>query len=285
VPDIEFRLVDVFTDRPLAGNQLCVVPDAGGLDTELMHAITREIGFSESTFVTVASGDRYTMRIFTPGKEMPFAGHPTLGTAFVLVSEGRVATPATQVVAAGEFPVEVDVDAGTASVRQLVPDFGPELTGLERVASAAGLDPSDLDPATPPQPVSTGLRHLMVPVRTAEAVAGAEMRSREVASLMADTECDAMYLFALTDEGAKARLFSTGLLTSEDPATGSAAGPCGCYLAARGLGGMPGSMVIRQGEEAGRPSTLHVEVSRQGDDWSVVVGGGVRIVGRGTFHV
>ena len=285
MPDIEFRLVDVFTDRPLAGNQLCVVPDAAGLDTELMHAITREIGFSETSFVTVASGDRYAMRIFTPGKEMPFAGHPTLGTAFVLVSEGRIATPATQVVAAGEFRVRADLDAGTASVRQLPPEFGPELADLERVARAAGLDPGDLDPETPPQPVSTGLRHLMVPVRTPEAVAGAEMRPREVAALMADIDCDAMYLFALTDEGAKARLFAPGVVTSEDPATGSAAGPCGCYLAARDLGGMPGSMVIRQGEEAGRPSTLHVEVARDGDEWTVDVGGGVRIVGRGTFNV
>jgi len=285
VPDVGFLLVDVFTDRPLAGNQLCVVPDAAGLDTELMHAIAREIGFSESTFVTEASGNRYAMRIFTPGREMPFAGHPTLGTAFVLASLGRIDTTATQVVAAGEFRVEVDPGAGTARVRQLAPEFGEEVMDLERVARAAGLEPSELDPVTPPQPVSTGLRHLMVPVRTPEDVARAEARSREVASLTADTDCDAMYLFALTDEGAKARLFASGLVTSEDPATGSAAGPCGCYLAARGLGRMPGSMLIRQGEEAGRPSTLHVQVTRDGDDWSVLVGGGVRIVGRGTFQV
>ena len=95
--NVPFRLVDVFTPRPLAGNQLCVVPEPGDLDDAEMQAIAKEIGFSETTFVTEATGDRYAMRIFTPGQELPFAGHPTLGTAFVLVSEGRVSSPATQV--------------------------------------------------------------------------------------------------------------------------------------------------------------------------------------------
>src|SRR3954468_9890395 len=108
--ELSFRLVDVFTDRPLAGNQLCVVPDApSGINASLMQAVAREIGFSETTYVSEAGGDRYAMRIFTPGLELPFAGHPTLGTAFVLVSEGRVTSPATQVVPAGEYAVEVDL--------------------------------------------------------------------------------------------------------------------------------------------------------------------------------
>src|SRR5919201_6361036 len=101
---LPFRMVDVFTARPLAGNQLCVVPDGGGLPPELMQALALEIGFSETTFVTTAAEDSYEMRIFTPGAELPFAGHPSLGTAFVLVSEGRVRSPATQRVAAGEVP-------------------------------------------------------------------------------------------------------------------------------------------------------------------------------------
>jgi len=86
--NVPFRLVDVFTLRPLSGNQLCVVPEPIDVDEETMQALAREIGFSETTFVTEAAGDRYAMRIFTPGQELPFAGHPTLGTAFVLVSEG-----------------------------------------------------------------------------------------------------------------------------------------------------------------------------------------------------
>jgi trans-2,3-dihydro-3-hydroxyanthranilate isomerase len=282
---VPFLLVDVFTDRPLAGNQLCVVPDAAGLDGAAMQAIAAEIGFSESTFVLEASGDRYRMRIFTPEREMPFAGHPTLGTAFALASLGRITSPATQVAPAGEFHVKVDVEAGTGSMEQHAPEFGPELDDLERVAGAVGLEPADLDPAKPPQPLSTGLRHLLVPARTPEAVARAEMRPREVASLVNETHSDCLYLFAVTPEGAKARLFAPGVVQREDPATGSAAGPCGCYMAARRLGPMPGSMVIRQGEEAGRPSTIEVTVEPDGDSWSVSVGGGVRIVGSGEFDV
>src|SRR6266700_5753596 len=104
-----FRLVDVFAQRPLSGNQLCVVPDAAELDEGLMLELAREIGFSETTFVTAAGGGRYSMRVFTAAGERPFAGHPTLGTGFVMVSEGRVTSPVTQTVAAGEFSVEVDV--------------------------------------------------------------------------------------------------------------------------------------------------------------------------------
>jgi trans-2,3-dihydro-3-hydroxyanthranilate isomerase len=103
---VPFRLVDVFTPQPLAGNQLCVVPEPGDLDDRMMLALAQEVGFSETTYVTEAGGDRYGMRIFTPVSELPFAGHPTLGTAFVLASESRISSPATQVVAAGEIPVE-----------------------------------------------------------------------------------------------------------------------------------------------------------------------------------
>jgi trans-2,3-dihydro-3-hydroxyanthranilate isomerase len=282
---VPFVIADVFTPRPLAGNQLMVVPDAGGLDVDTMQALTREIGFSESAFITNAERDRYRMRIFSPGYEMPFAGHPTVGAAFVLAHDGLIGATATQEVPAGEFAVEIDLDAGTASVRQLRPAFGPELHDRKRIAAAIGLTPDDLDSATPPQPVSTGLQHLMVPIRTPDAVARAEMVAREVAAINAELECDALYLFAVTGEGVKARLFAPGVTLAEDPATGSAAGPCGAYLAARGLGRMPGSMVIRQGEEAGRPSTLHVTVEPDGDSWSVLVGGGVRIVARGEFDL
>src|SRR5437868_4681723 len=100
-----------------------------------MQAIAREIGFSETTFVTEAGGDRYAMRIFTPAAELPFAGHPTLGTAFVMVSEGRVKSPATQVLSAGEFVVDVDLDGGFVRMEQLLPRFGPDEPGAHEVVS------------------------------------------------------------------------------------------------------------------------------------------------------
>jgi trans-2,3-dihydro-3-hydroxyanthranilate isomerase len=282
---IPFRLVDVFTERPLAGNQLCVVPETPtGLHPSLMQSLASEMGFSETTFVVGSFGDRYRMRIFTPGTELPFAGHPTLGTAFVMVSEGRVATPAVQEVTAGEIPVEVDVDAGFAWMQQLPPEFGPEVADRDRVARAAWLDPEDLHPDLAPQVVSTGLPQLLVPVRDESAVARAAPDPERLSSLIDEVEADGYYLFAFTDGGARARFFGPGVGVDEDPATGSAAGPLGIYVAER-RAVAPARLLIRQGENMGRPSELHVDVRREGDRWSVRVGGGVRPVARGEFEV
>ena len=224
--EVRFRLLDVFCDRPFAGNQLCVVPEPpADLDDADMHMIAREIGFSETTFVTVAGDDRYTMRIFTPDQELPFAGHPTLGTAFVLVSEGRVAPRSTQVVAAGEIPVEVDLDAGFARMRQLPPTFGPEFEELDLVAAAASLSAADLHPDLPPQVVGTGLGPLLAPVRDIDALRRAERDARALRVLIERCRGEALYLFALTDQGVTARMFDPGVGIGEDPATGSAAGP------------------------------------------------------------
>ncbi len=283
---IPFRLVDVFTERPLAGNQLCVVPDGGAVPEELMLPLAQEIGYSETTYVLEAGGDRYRMRIFTPGSEIPFAGHPTLGTAFTLVSEGTVTTPVTQSVPAGEIEVEVDLARGFARMKQLPPTFGREVVDRDLLAAANGLRPDQLHPDLPAQVVSTGLSHLIVPARDEAAVAAAERDPRALEALFSKAETEAVYLFASDGDGtAKARMFDVTRGIGEDPATGSAAGPLGAYMAARGVGGMPGTVVIRQGEELGRPSVLHVEVEPDGDSWRVFVGGGVRIVGDGAFDL
>jgi trans-2,3-dihydro-3-hydroxyanthranilate isomerase len=251
-----------------------------------MQRLAQEIGFSETTYVLEADGDRYRMRIFTPGSELPFAGHPTLGTAFTLVSEGTVSTPATQTVPAGDIEVEVDVDAGMARMRQLAPEFGSEIADRELLAAANGLRTDDLHRDLPAQVVSTGLSHLIVPARDEAAVASAERDPAALEALLKSAGTDAVYLFASDADGAaKARMFDVTRGIGEDPATGSAAGPLGAYMAARGIGGMPGSVAIRQGEEIGRPSVLHVDVEADGDSWKVHVGGGVRIVGDGAFDL
>jgi trans-2,3-dihydro-3-hydroxyanthranilate isomerase len=282
---VSFRIVDVFTPQPLAGNQLCVVPEPDGLHGAAMQAIANEIGFSETTFVTDAGGDRYAMRIFTPDEEIPFAGHPTLGTAFVMVREGRVRSPATQVVAAGEIPVEVDLDSGSAWMTQLRPSFSPPFADRELVARAAGLTTADLDPDLPVQVVSTGLPPLLVPVRDLETLRGARIDQPLVADACGRAGAEELYLFAVHDGGVTARFFGPTAGIVEDPATGSAAGPLGAFLAANGLAGMPGSVTVFQGEQVGRPSELHVDVAPDGDSWRVRVGGGVRFVGEGAFHL
>lgn len=281
---VPFRLVDVFTERPLAGNQLCVVPEPGHIDDDMMQALAREIGFSETTFVTDADGDHYRMRIFTPDEELPFAGHPTLGTAFVMVSEGRVTSPAIQVVAAGEIPVEVDLQRGFATMRQLPPEFGAEFDDLDLVAEACGLSVDDLHPERPPQVVSTGLPPLLAPIADIGTLRRAVRNPSAVREVLRRTHADVLYLFAEGEGGVTARMFDPGMI-GEDPATGSAAGPLGVYLAARGLAGMPGKIVVSQGEHVGRPSELHVEVQPEADSWRVLVGGGVRVVGDGAFEV
>jgi trans-2,3-dihydro-3-hydroxyanthranilate isomerase len=283
---LPFRLVDVFTERPLAGNQLCVVPETPAqMDAGLMQAVAAEIGFSETTFVLEASLDRYRMRIFTPGTELPFAGHPTLGTAFVLVSEGGVRSPAVQTVPAGDVPVEVDVAVGFAWMQQLPAEFGLEFPHPEAAVSATGLGVDDLEPDLPPKVVSTGLRHLLVGVRNADRVAGARPDQAAVNEVLKQAGADGLYLFAVADGGAKARFFGSGVGVAEDPATGSAAGPLGAYLAERGVVPASQSLVVRQGEEVSRPSELHVVPEREGSKWRVRVGGGVQVVGRGEFDL
>lgn len=281
---VPFHLLDVFAPRPLAGNQLCVVSEPLGLGTETMQALAREIGFSETTFVTEAGGDRYAMRIFTPAYELPFAGHPSLGTCFVLLREGRIVTPATQVVAAGEFHVHADLDAGTAWVTQLPAVFGEPYLDRALLADAIGLEVAELHADLPVRSVSAGLRFLMVPTRDREALRAAERRGRPLAEVCRATETEGLYLFAVTEEGIAARMLDRDAEIGEDPATGSAAGPLGAYLAQYGLAGVPERpALIRQGEQVGRPSELHVEVTAEEGTWRPRVGGGVHVAGTGEF--
>src|SRR3954470_420918 len=154
---IPFRLVDVFAEAPFGGNQLCVVPETPPeLDAATMQALALEIGFSGTTFVTAVRPDGYDVRIFTPEDELPFAGHPTLGTAFTLAREGMIGPEAVQRCGAGDIPVGIDLGAGTATMRQLAPGFGAEVADRAAVAAAAGLEAVDLVGDLPIVPVSTG---------------------------------------------------------------------------------------------------------------------------------
>jgi trans-2,3-dihydro-3-hydroxyanthranilate isomerase len=283
---VAFRFLDVFTEEPFAGTQLAVVREPPeGLDARMMQILAREIGFSETTYVTAIRESSYDVRIFTPRSELPFAGHPTLGTAFALVSEGRVAPTLVQTSEAGDVPVEVDLERGTAWMRQLPPVFGPPYKDRVAVAHAAGLGPDDLL-ADPILSVSTGIAHLMVPVASEDALRRAVRNDPGCARVCAEANVESLYLFVIRAEGdVMARMFDMSFEIGEDPATGSAAGPLGVYLAEHGLARMPVELTIAQGEVVGRPSFLHVEVSRAGQAWSARVGGGVRIVGEGAFEV
>jgi trans-2,3-dihydro-3-hydroxyanthranilate isomerase len=284
--EVPFRLLDVFTDVPFAGNQLCVVPDPPpGLGTREMLNLTREIGFSETTFVTGVRPAGYDVRIFTPAGELPFAGHPTLGTAYALVAEGRVAPRLVQRCAAGDVPVEVDLAAGNAVMDQLPPVFGEPVVDRVGVAAGAGLAPEDLVAELPVVAVSTGIPHLMVPVRSEAALRRAVRDDDACGAACVAAGAESLYLFTVRGDGdVLARMFDRWLSIGEDPATGSAAGPLAAYLATYGLAGLPGRVTIAQGEMVGRPSFLRVDVAAAAS-WAVRVGGGVQVMGEGRFRL
>jgi trans-2,3-dihydro-3-hydroxyanthranilate isomerase len=284
---IPFRLVDVFADAPFGGNQLCVVPETPSeLETATMQALALEIGFSETTFVTAVRPDGYDVRIFTPEDELPFAGHPTLGTAFTLAREGMIGPDAVQRCGAGDIPVGIDLGARTATMRQLAPEFGAKVADRAAVAAAAGLEPADLVADLPIVPVSTGIFHTMVPVGDDDALRRAVRDDRRCAEVCDRIDAESLYLFVTRGDGdVRARMFDKGATIGEDPATGSAAGPLGAYLATHGLIDTPGSVVVAQGEQVGRPSFLRVSVDREGDSWALDVAGGVQPWGDGAFEI
>ena len=283
---VSFVLVDVFTAEPFAGNQLCVVPEPPPeLDGATMQVLAQEIGFSETTYVTAIREGGYDVRIFTPVEELPFAGHPTLGTAFVLAALGLVSRDVVQTCAAGDVPVVVDPPAETATMRQLPPVFGEPFTDRHAVAAAAGLRDDDLSDG-PIVPVGTGITHLIVPVVDEAALRRATRDDRGCVDVTDRADAESLYLFAIRGGGdVMSRMFDRSVQIGEDPATGSAAGPLGVYLSEHGVAGMPGHVTISQGEMVGRPSFLDVVVERSGEGWVAHVGGGVQIVGEGSFRV
>jgi trans-2,3-dihydro-3-hydroxyanthranilate isomerase len=284
---IPFRLVDVFAEAPFGGNQLCVVPETPPeLDAATMQALALEIGFSETTFVTAVRPDGYDVRIFTPEDELPFAGHPTLGTAFTLAREGKITSEAIQRCGAGDIPVRIDLAGRSASMRQLEPKVGREVTDRVAVAAAAGLQPDDLVADLPVVPISTGIPHTMVPVRDDAALRRAVRDDRRCAEACASADAESLYLFVVRGAGdVRARMFDKGATIGEDPATGSAAGPLGAYLAMHGLIDTPAAIVVAQGEQVSRPSFLRVSVDRGAHGWVIDVVGGVQPMGDGAFEI
>jgi trans-2,3-dihydro-3-hydroxyanthranilate isomerase len=255
--------LDVFAERPLAGNGLAVIADADDVTDEVMLAVARETRLSETTFVQSPSADGadYRNRIFTVEREIPFAGHPSLGTA-VAVARSRSLREASfvQQTEAGLQPIDVraDGDRFHASMLQGAAEFGPELDPAATMA-AAGLGHGDAHPKLPPQVVSTGLPALIAPVSGAEAVARARPDLHLIDALLGTEESPSFYLvwWDPDAERARARMFASGVAGGEDPATGSAAGPLCAYLAERAGAER---VVISQGEEMGRPSRLEAEM-------------------------
>jgi trans-2,3-dihydro-3-hydroxyanthranilate isomerase len=272
-----YTLLDVFTDRPLAGNGLAVVHEADGVDDATMLAFAKETLLSETTFVQASETADYRNRIWTMTAEIPFAGHPSLGTAVaVSLQRGEQDVEYRQQTHAGIQPVRVERegDRAYASVLQEPAVFGAEADAAA-IMAAVGLRPEDAHPELPPQHVSTGLPTLIAPLVDAAALTRARKDQAAVAAL-ADSAIN-LYLCAVDGRAASARMFPSEL-EGEDPATGSAAGPLLAYLNAR-TG--RDRVEIAQGVEMGRPSRLVAEMedgrARVGGDVVVLVTGSLRL--------
>lgn len=285
---LRFDVVDVFTDRPFTGNPLAVVHGADGLDTGRLQAIAREFNLSETVFPLPPSADgaSYRARIFTPAEELPFAGHPSVGVAWVLARDGVIgAGEAVQECAAGLLPVRVD--ALGARIGGGPPRVGPTLDA-ERLALAAGLTAADVDPVAAAGVAGAGLDHVFVPVRP-DAVARAVVP--ELGALRAATDGRGMLNVVSLELAARrvhSRMFGPGTGVPEDPATGSAAVALAVYLVDRGLLPPDGdsAFTICQGAEMHRPSRLEVEVSAEsGAALTTSVGGRVVAVSSGQIAI
>jgi trans-2,3-dihydro-3-hydroxyanthranilate isomerase len=255
-----FKIVDVFTDRPLAGNQLAVVLDAEGLEPGLMQAIAREFNFSETAFVTRSQrpGCDWRVRIFTPLIELAMAGHPTVGTAVVLREAGMAGSEVVFELGVGPTPVAFDGD-GLAWMTQPEARFGATVGDRELLASALSLSTQDIRADLPAQVVSSGNEFLFVPISSLEALGRMQANMADWERATSGLRRGGVFGFVETSRGrVRARMFAPALGVAEDPATGSAAGPLGAYFA-RHLGVT--SLLIEQGVEMGRPSTLHVDAS------------------------
>ena len=294
-----FIQVDVFTDRVFGGNPLAVVLDGRGIGDGEMQAIAREMNLSETTFVLPATRADCAarVRIFTLARELPFAGHPTLGTGWVLATQGRLPAGTRHFAleeGIGPVPVELEGDPARPTflwMRHGEVTFGSELAQRGAMAKALGLTEDDVLPCVPIQSGSTGIAFLFVPLRARETVDRIVANGPAMIAAMQPSPCAGIFVVAPDPDRKARRVYSRMFVpdprgTREDPATGSASGPLGVYLVRHGLveGGDDVAIVSEQGTAMGRQSFVHIRLSaRDGRISDIRVGGGVVPVLEGTL--
>ncbi len=275
-----YVVADVFTDTPLQGNQLAVFTDARSIPEELLQPIAREMNFSETVFVLPSEAAHARIRIFTPTTEVPFAGHPTLGTAFVLAGPLQLGEIRLET-ARGVIPVRLERDEQRivfGRMEQPIPTVEP-FTREAELLGAIGVERSEL----PVEVYDNGLQHVYVCLGSEDEVAALRPDLSRIADL---SEVLGVNCIAGSGLRWKTRMFIPGGGISEDPATGSAAGPLALHLARHGRIEFGQEIEISQGAEIGRPSRLYARVDGSADDVQrVEVGGSAVIVARGELKV
>ena len=298
--EFEFRQIDVFTDRPLAGNPLAVVLDADEMDGETMQSVAAEANLSETAFVLRPSEPTadYRLRIFTPRRELPFAGHPSVGTAFALLEEGRFGSPEValsvrQEVGIGVLPIEIGVteDGPLITMTQGSPEVSERVEDAGDIAAVLGCGTAEVSQSRPgPRVASTGLRQLMVPMASVEAVSLLSPEWSALALMERRLGVTGVNVFAVDGPGrVRSRFFSPRSGIMEDPATGSAAGALGAYMTVEGMldpEGGTADLSVYQGLEIRRPSRIDVRVRADGRVPTLVeVGGRCVTVLKGTLSI
>ena len=288
-----FHQLDVFTRTPLKGNPLAVFPDARGLDEPTMQALAREMNLSETTFITESRDATKKVRFFTPSSELPLAGHPTVGTWWLLAERKLIDAPAngefriTQETKAGVLPVRITMADGRPTrvvMTQASPQFEDPIADYTKLGRALGGDAKTVGRKPGPQVVSTGVPQMMIPIKSLEILRNLPSGGTGMAlgDFLRSHGTDCAMCFAKETENSDAtvhcRMFAPGIGVAEDPATGSASGALGCYLVwhniVRPHNGVA-RIVIEQGLEIGRDSRIEVEieVGNGGEITEVRVGG------------
>jgi trans-2,3-dihydro-3-hydroxyanthranilate isomerase len=299
---LPYRIVDVFTDKMFGGNPLAVVLDGRGVTDQEMQALAREMNLSETTFVLSPDdpANNFRVRIFTPGRELPMAGHPTIGTSFVLAREKMVPTDGDTVTIrleekVGVIPVRLEMKNGAPDkiwMTQLRPTIGPAFPNVDAVAEILGIDKAGIRSELPIEVVSCGMPFLFVPIRDLATMRRLKFNRDFCYRALGSLGVSEVFAFAMEVENAgstvHSRMFAPELGVPEDPATGGASGPLGCYLVRHGL--VPAkptaTIVSEQGIEMGRPSFIHIEVTQEADEiTSVKVGGQTVFVGGGEIEL
>ena len=286
-----FYQVDVFTDQPLEGNPLAVFVDGSGLDATTMLKIAREMNLSETTFIVPASdpGADFDLKIFTPQEEIPFAGHPTLGTAHVLFATGKI-NPSKEAVTfnMGVGNIRVTRHEKSFFMEQPEAKFEAPCPSHDRLVNALSLDSSAICPGWPVQVVSTGFPALLVPLKSRDRIRGIKLKTHLLNEVLQGTNM--LYAFTLETESPEStvhvRAFAPALGIPEDPATGSVAGALGAYLAQHQVIDEKrlNHIQIEQGYAMGRPSLIQVKVDQKdGIISGIEVGGTSRILIEGVL--
>ncbi len=303
MPEFEYVTLDVFTDRKFGGNQLAVFPDARGIPEELLLTIAREFNYSETTFCypPVNPAHAANVRIFTPGAEVPFAGHPTVGTAIALVASGKFGSPSgeSRIVLeekVGPIPVTVRIGTDGSAFAQFsvakLPEVGPPAPSRSMLAKILSINTEDvLSARYAPEPVSCGLPFLMVGVTGLDALERARVRFEKWETTLQSAWAPDLFVFAKDPAGGdthyRARCFVPSCSVPEDPATGSANACFAGYLAMRERA-KDGAFrwTVDQGVEMGRASRIEIEADKAaGSVTAIRVGGAAVQVMRGTLHI